>query len=248
LLQTNAALTVFLPPQLDSLRTALAAKPVTIADVPEELRRDWLLDDGRARVQALPKSHTGQAAMADWVEHALDAVPRSSGSAVYILFSTRIVIEAFTHAALGALAAIAIILALALRRITDVALVMAPLLVGSALTALILSVSGGNLNFANIIALPLLLGVGVSFNIYFVMNWRAGVAGFIATPTARAVVFSALTTSTAFGSLALSRHPGTASMGFLLLISLACTVLASLVFSPALLSLLPTPVKRKATP
>ena len=100
------------------------------------------------------------------------------------------------------------------------------------------------LNFANVIALPLLLGVGVSFNIYFVMNWRAqgGVTapdgrGPLASPTARAVAFSALTTGTAFGSLALSHHPGTASMGTLLLLSLACTLLASLVFVPALLAL-----------
>ena len=69
------------------------------------------------------------------------------------------------------------------------------------------------LNFANIIALPLLLGVGVSFNIYFVMNWRAGRRAILGSATARAIVFSALTTGTAFGSLALSEHPGTASMG-----------------------------------
>ena len=69
------------------------------------------------------------------------------------------------------------------------------------------------LNFANIIALPLLLGVGVSFNIYFVMNWRAGREAPLGSATARAVLFSALTTATAFGSLAVSHHPGTASMG-----------------------------------
>jgi hypothetical protein len=50
-----------------------------------------------------------------------------------------------------------------------------------------------------------------------------------------------LTTGTAFGSLALSRHPGTASMGALLLISLGCTLVASLVFIPALLSAIPRP-------
>ena len=92
------------------------------------------------------------------------------------------------------------------------------------------------LNYANIIALPLLLGVGVSFNIYFVMNWRAGRREMLASATARAVAFSALTTGTAFGSLALSGHPGTASMGALLLISLGCTLVASLVFVPALLA------------
>ena len=58
----------------------------------------------------------------------------------------------------------------------------------------------------------------------------------LASATARAVAFSALTTGTSFGSLALSQHPGTASMGELLLISLACTLVASLLFVPALLA------------
>jgi uncharacterized protein len=51
----------------------------------------------------------------------------------------------------------------------------------------------------------------------------------------RAVVFSALTTATAFGALWLSSHPGTASMGRLLMISLGCELLVTLLFRPALL-------------
>ena len=129
-------------------------------------------------------------------------------------------------------------MAVALRRVVDVALVLAPLLLSSMLTVVAAVLLPLPLNFANVIALPLLLGVGVSFNIYFVMNWGAGQRSQLSSPTARAVVFSALTTGTAFGSLALSRHPGTASMGALLLLSLGCTLLASLVFVPALLATL----------
>jgi predicted RND superfamily exporter protein len=142
---------------------------------------------------------------------------------------------AFRSAAIASVACIAIILALVLRRWLDVALVMAPLTLSALLTALVIVVLPLPLNFANIIALPLLLGVGVSFNIYFVMNWRTGVTHFLGTGTARAILFSALTTGTAFGSLALSRHPGTASMGDLLLISLGCTLTVTLVFVPTLL-------------
>ena len=115
-------------------------------------------------------------------------------------------------------------------------LVLTPLLLSGLMTTLVAVLLPMPLNFANIIALPLLLGVGVSFNIYFVMNWRAGLTRPLTSPTARAVVFSALTTGTAFGSLALSAHPGTASMGKLLLLSLGCTLLASLVLIPALLA------------
>jgi uncharacterized protein len=46
---------------------------------------------------------------------------------------------------------------------------------------------------------------------------------------------SGLTTGTAFGSLWLSHHPGTASMGELLALSLAWTLVAALLFLPALL-------------
>jgi len=55
------------------------------------------------------------------------------------------------------------------------------------------------------------------------------------------VMFSALTTATSFGSLALSRHPGTASMGLLLLVSLGCTLLATLVYVPAQLAAISPP-------
>jgi hopanoid biosynthesis associated RND transporter like protein HpnN len=242
LLAANDALTRFLPAQLDRLRLALAAKPVTLADVPPELKNDWLLPDGQARVQALPTGavrdgHT----MRSWVKAALKAVPQSSGSAVYILKAADTITAAFQIAAWSAVGAITVILAFALRRVADVVLVLVPLAISALLTALLLRLSGMMLNFANIIALPLLLGVGVSFNIYFVMNWRSGIKRFLGTATARAVLFSALTTSTAFGSLALSRHPGTASMGVLLLMSLGCTVTTTLVFVPALLAIIPGP-------
>jgi predicted RND superfamily exporter protein len=94
---------------------------------------------------------------------------------------------------------------------------------------------GMPLNYANIIALPLLLGIGVSFDIYFVMNWRAGRGSPLQSSIARAVLFSALTTTTAFGSLALSSHPGTAEMGKLLTIMLGWTLFCTLFLLPALL-------------
>ena len=242
LLAAQSALLRFLPIQLDRLRTALAAKPVTLADVPADLKRNWMLPDGRARIQVLPRSSVNDShAIRHFVDVVSDVLPDATGSAVWIVRSAQTIIHAFSIAALSALGAIAVILIIALRRPIDVGLVMAPLTISSLLTVVVLRSCGISLNFANIIALPLLLGVGVSFNIYFIMNWRAGITRFLGSATARAVIFSALTTGTAFGSLALSAHPGTASMGTLLLISLACTVLTTLLFVPALLATIPRP-------
>jgi hopanoid biosynthesis associated RND transporter like protein HpnN len=236
LLAMNAALTQFLPQQLDTLRLALQAKPVSIADIPPAIAQDWVLPDGRARLHVLAKAAARDSSgLHAFVRQVAAVAPNAGGSAVTIVATAATIIGAFRDAAIGALAAIALLLLVFLRRPLDAALVMAPLLLSALMTVVVLVVARIQLNFANIIALPLLLGVGVSFNIYFVMNWRAGMHRFLGSATARAVIFSAFTTGTAFGSLALSRHPGTASMGDLLLISLGCTLVASLVFIPTLL-------------
>jgi hypothetical protein len=242
LMATEQALTRFLPDQLDLLRNALSAGPVTVKDIPEAMARDWLLPDGTARVQVLPKTVAeSTAGLRRFVDEVTRVAPDAGGSAVTIEATSDTITGAFRKAAILAVVAITVILFAALRRPRDVLLVLAPLTLSSLLTLLVAVLLPLPLNFANIIALPLLLGIGVSFNIYFVMNWRAGRTRMLGSATARAILFSALTTGTAFGSLALSAHPGTASMGKLLLISLGCTLLASLVFIPALLASLRPP-------
>ena len=207
-----------------------------------ELTRDWMLPDERARVQVIPKPEArSTSGLANFVDKVTTVAPDAGGSAVTIEATSATIVGSFRAAAISALLAITVILFAALRRPLDVLLVLAPLVLSSLMTVVIIVLLPLLLNYANIIALPLLLGVGVSFNIYFVMNWRAGQISVLGSATARAILFSALTTGTAFGSLALSGHPGTASMGTLLLISLGCTLVASLVFIPALLAAVPRP-------
>src|SRR6185312_16317537 len=107
------------------------------------------------------------------VEQVTAVAPDAGGSAVTIEATSETIVNAFRAAAIIALVAITLILLVALRRLLDVGLVLAPLILSALLTLLVAVVLPLPLNFANIIALPLLLGVGVSFNIYFVMNWRA---------------------------------------------------------------------------
>jgi predicted RND superfamily exporter protein len=107
---------------------------------------------------------------------------------------------------------------------------------------------GLRLNFANVIVLPLLLGLGVSGAIHVVMRWREeqGSATVAATSTPRAVLFSALTTIASFGSLALSRHLGLASMGLLLTIAILASLICTLVVLPSVLALVDQAAARKA--
>lgn len=236
LLAANTALTRFLPEQLTQLVDVLQPTPVTIESIPQDIARDYVLPDGRALLKILPKGRMSDSNVLYRFLHDMLSIDKNTaGTALEVVESAHTMVHAFSMAAISALVMIAVILFVALRRLLDMALVLAPLLLSALLTVILIVTVPESLNFANIIALPLLLGVGVSFNIYFVMNWRAGIKSPLTSPTAHAVLFSALTTGTAFGSLAASQHPGTASMGRLLLMSLACTLVATLTFIPALL-------------
>ncbi|MEO1935385.1 MAG: MMPL family transporter, partial [Myxococcales bacterium] len=59
----------------------------------------------------------------------------------------------------------------------------------------------------------------------------------LGSTTARAVFYSALTTTASFGTLALSSHRGVASLGVVLSIGMTLTVMSNLIVLPALLSL-----------
>ena len=122
-----------------------------------------------------------------------------------------------------------------LGKLSDMLLTLVPLLLAGVVTLELTVLIGLPLNFANIIALPLLLGVGVAFKIYYIMAWRQGQTDLLQTSLTRAVIFSAATTATAFGSLWFSSHPGTSSMGKLLALSLVCTLAAAVLFQPILM-------------
>jgi uncharacterized protein len=228
--------------RLDDLRMALQAEPVSLASLPESLKRDWIAPDGRARVEVFPKGDARDNNVLHRFTTAVQQiVPDATGTPVTIQESASTVTHAFIVAGIIALASICVLLVLVLRRIWDVLLVLAPLLLAGLLTMATSVLAGLPLNFANIIALPLLLGVGVAFDIYFVMRWRAGNSDLLESSTARAILFSALTTGTAFGSLALSNDPGISDMGKLLTLALFYTLICTFFVLPALLG----PVKQR---
>ncbi len=235
------ALLTGLQQRLTALGEVLQAKPVTLESLPAELRDSWISGNGQARVEVFPKGDARDPAILEHFVAAVRAVaPDATGTPVTIQEAGHLISAAFVQAGVIAVIAIAALLAVVLRRLRDMALVIAPLLLAALLTMAVTVVIGIPLNYANIIALPLLLGIGVAFDIYFVMNWRSGQDRHLQSSTARAVIFSALTTMSAFGSLALSNDPGTAEMGELLTISLGCTLFSTLLVLPALLG--PAPV------
>ena len=232
----EAAFTTPLLPDLVDLRDGLQAARVTRASLPQSLTQDWVAADGGPRVEAEPRGDTNDdATMRKFANAVLAAEPTATGQAISTLNWGDTIVRSFEEAAAWALVAIAVLLWIVLRRFGDVLLTLIPLLVAAAATLEICGLLGFALNYANIIALPVLLGVGVAFKIYSILAWRRGQTDFLQSALTRAVFFSALLTATAFGSLWLSRHPGTSSMGKLLALSLACTLVSAVLFQPALM-------------
>jgi hopanoid biosynthesis associated RND transporter like protein HpnN len=221
---------------LDRLRNSLDPHPVTVKTLPPNLVRDWILPDGRARVQILPKGNpNGDNFLRKFATSVLAAVPSATGPAISLYESGKTVTSAFVEAGILALAAIAVLLFVALRRLTDVLLTLIPLLLAGAVTLEICVLTGTAINFANIIALPLLLGVGVAFKIYYIMAWRDGKTGLLQSSLTRAVIFSAMTNAVAFGSMWSSNYPGMSSMGKMMALALLCTMAAAVLFQPVLM-------------
>jgi len=218
------------------LRGFLTAQQISRDNLPVALKQLWVTPDGRARVEVAPKGDTNDTEVLRSFARAVLAVyPNATGGPISILESSRTVVRAFLEAGFYALVSIAILLWIVLRRFGDVLLTLVPLLLAGVVTLEICVLIGMPLNFANIIALPLLLGVGVAFKIYYITAWRSGRTNLLQSSLTRAVIWSALTTATAFGSLWLSQHPGTSSMGKLLALSLVCTLAAAVLFQPALM-------------
>ena len=234
--------------RLDQIRASLHPEPVTLANLPEDLRQDWISKDGKARVEVRPKGdQNDNETMRHFAAAVLEVAPDATGTPILIQESAKTIVRAFLQAGALALILITLTLFFALRRVTDVLVTLVPLLLAGVVTLELTVLLGLPLNFANIIALPLLLGVGVAFKIYYVLAWRGGETSLLASSLTRAVLFSAATTASAFASLWLSNHPGTSSMGKLLSLSLVTTLVAAVLFQPILMGP-PRQAKDGATP
>jgi predicted RND superfamily exporter protein len=230
-----------LPAQLERMREALQASEITMDDLPEELRRRMLASDGTARVQIFPSERLDtHEAFERFVDAARSVDPAASGVVINLVDFGRATLSSFRQALVSAGLVIAALLWLLWRRLSDTLLVMAPLLLATAITVAFMSVFDISFNFANVLVLPLMFGVGVDSGIHLVhrshLPLPAG-ESLMGTTTARAVFYSATTTLVSFGTLAFSSHRGMQSLGITLTVAMTVTVLSNLVVLPALIDL-----------
>ena len=241
----------FFPATLDKLTSGLEATGVTLDDLPVGLRDRYQAADGRQRLAIFPTADLAdESALKHFVEMVSRTAPRATGRPVQIARSGEIVVRSMIQATTWAAILIVGFLLLILRRPSDIAFITIPVLLAALMTAAATVLFSIPFNFANVIVLPLLIGLGVDSGIHLVLRAREERSGrgLLATSTPRAVLLSALTTIGSFGSLALSAHRGTASMGELLTISVTLTLISALVILPGLLAWREGRAKAKENP
>lgn len=235
-LQSNLLST--LPYTVSSLKTSLEAGVVNLESLPENLRQQWIAGNGVLRIQVFPSNViNSNQEMRDFASVVQGVSAEATGDLTVTIASGDTVVKAFKQAILTALLAIGLLLLVYLRNLKDTLFILLPLLLAGVFTIALTVVFDIDFNFANIIALPLLLGLGVDNGVHIVHRAKTDQngKGLLQTSTARAILFSSLTTLFSFGNLAFSPHRGTASMGLLLTVGVVFVVIATLVVLPAFL-------------
>jgi uncharacterized protein len=224
--------------QLDELKEGLSPDVVTLESLPLELREMMLADDGRARVTVIPKKDLNDSAnLEEFVDGVLAVAPAGTGPAVGLIEWGRVTSGAMKQAMLVGFLATALFLYLLWRNWWDTALAFFPLGLAGLTTCAVLVLLGWHFDFANVIVLPMLLGMGIDNGVHLVHRHRTNPdeQDVLASSTARAVWFAALTTVLSFGSLAFASHRGMASLGRLLTLGVAATLVCYVVVLPAVL-------------
>jgi hopanoid biosynthesis associated RND transporter like protein HpnN len=223
------------------LQRATRPAPVTLVDLPEELRRKFIGKSGLLLLQIYSRLDVWERPGATQFAEELRTVdPDITGQPIVAYESMRLIEQAYWQGLAYAFALVAGIAALMIRRVRETGLAMVPMILGTLWMLAIMQVTGLKFNLVNIWALPLIIGSATEYGVNMVLRAlesRAHGGPRLARSTVMGVVFNGLTTIAGFGSLLIAQHRGVWSLGLLLVIGSTTTLIASLVVLPTLLHL-----------
>jgi hypothetical protein len=201
--------TVPLKLDLDDIRNLLKAMPITTRQPAPGDRPHWRAADGQVRVEvALTGDPDDNENIRAFARAVLALEPGATGGPISILESGRTIVTAFLQAGGWALASISFLLWITLRRFGDVLLTLVPLLLAGVVTLEIcVLIPAAQLRQHHRAYRSCSASASHSRSISR-DGVRSGRTKLLQSSLTRAVIFSAATTATAFGSLWFSSHPG----------------------------------------
>jgi len=137
--------------------------------------------------------------------------------------------EDFQRFLLTASVVVVIVLAVTLRRLSQIVLCLLPAVTGLAVMLAVMGLLGMKVNMFNIAASVLVMGLSIDYGV-FIVRRPPGQDG----AAEQAVVTSALTTLCGFGALSLARHPAMFSLGITVVLGIIPAMVCALLVIPAI--------------
>jgi hopanoid biosynthesis associated RND transporter like protein HpnN len=229
--------------------SGLTAPPPTLADLPQPVRQRFISPEGAYLLRVFPSEDTWNfGPLKKFVNSLWSVDPNTVGDPVLLYTFTLGFRNSILWAAGMALLSVAVMLVLLFRSLKMTLLALIPLVVGTGLTINLMWLLDLPFNQANVLFVPLILGEAVEFGIIILARWRqeeSARAITLPTSTAKGVALAALTTTLGFGSLMVSGHQGTFSLGLLATVGSLSVLLASLSILPAFLRLVEKTSRRQ---
>lgn len=233
-----------------SLQRNLRPRPITLADVPDEMRRKFIGASGRFLIHVHPKVDIWEREGAEQFVRELRTVDADvTGTPIITFEAIRLMERAYLQGTVYAFVLVGVLTYWMLRRLRETLLAVMPLALGLVWTVGLMWLFDLKFNLANVWGLPLIIGTSAEFGLNVVMNYMEGRehgGPLVTRSTVMAVVLNGLTTIVGFGSLMISRHQGIYGLGLLLTVGATCALIASLAVLPVVLRLLPRPAVQPA--
>ena len=227
--------------KLHFLQRNIRPRPVTPDDVPQELRRKFVSENGRFLLQIHPKVNIWEREGAvRFVDELRSVDPDVTGTPVIAYESIRRMEKAYRQGTLYAFVLVGVLSAVMIRRIRETALALAPLVLGTLWAVGLMHLVGLKFNLANVWGVPLIIGASAEYGLNVVTRFveaRTYGGPPFARSTVMAVALNGLTTISGFGSLLVAHHEGIWSLGLLLTIGSGTSLIASLAVLPVLIRL-----------
>ena len=222
---------------------------VQLSDLPRNLLRRYFDGSHLYLIRVFPAQDIWQPELLGrFVEELRSVDADAIGDPVTLFTFTKAFRDGCITAVFYALIFIVAMLLYVFRSPMHTLLAMVPLVVGTAWTMGLMRCFGISLNLANTLFLPMIVGAGVEYAIIIVQRWRmGGSSGVLPLSTGKGVILAGLTTTIGFGSLTIAGHQGIHSLGLLSAIGSLCVLGAALLTLPAILHLLSTSSKKKAS-
>jgi predicted RND superfamily exporter protein len=221
------------------LKTQRGDRPLTVEDLPVQLRQRYLSKHEKVLIEVVPSVDVWERnPNEEFVAQVQKIAPGVTGTPVMNLQYIDLLMKSYIQASFYAAGVILILIFLLFRNVKDLILTLLPLGLGILWLFGALGLFHIELDPANIVTLPMILGIGVAYGVYVMDRYREeGGIRIFASSTGKAVVLSALTTLFGFGSMLVGQYRGLVSLGLVMSLGVIFTLISALLVLPQILAI-----------